>query len=109
MLCIRSRGLLVWMALFCSLLLPVTAMGEIRGHQLEAIGCCLADCHADCCPMGAVHLSGCHGCSGSLSYLSPGGTTIYHQQATPHRLERITPIFKVLSADIFHPPELCLS
>jgi hypothetical protein len=34
---------------------------------------------------------------------------LYHQQAIPHCLERITPIFKAFTPDIFHPPELCLS
>ena len=109
MICIRSRGLLVWIALFCSLWLPVAAMGEMRAGHLEAISCGMSDCHCDCCPMGAAHFSNCSGCNGSLSYLSPCGTITHDWQATPHRLEQITPVFKAFGADIFHPPKFVLS
>jgi hypothetical protein len=110
MVCNRSRGLLVWMALFISLLLPLTAFGEMRAaHQVETISCGMTDCHCDCCPMGAAHFSNCRGCNGSLPYLAPWGTISYNWQATPHRLEQITPVFQALGADIFHPPKLFLS
>ncbi len=101
-----SSGLLVWIALFCSLLLPLTAMGEVRGHQLEPLGCCLPDCHGDCCPMTTGHFSGCHGCSGFMPCLASDGVIIYHQQVSSHRFERITPTFKAFPSDIFHPPKL---
>lgn len=101
-----SRGLLVWMALLCFLLLPLTAWGEMRAApQLEALNCGMPDCRCDCCPQGAVHVSGCRGCSGSLPYLSPSGTISNDWHATPHRLEQITPVFQAFSADIFHPPK----
>ena len=110
MVWVRSRSLLVWMALFCSLLLPMAAAGEMRApHQLEAISCGMSDCHCDCCPLGAARFSGCQGCSGSLSSLAPSGSMVLDLQVSPHRLGQITPVFKALTADIFHPPELCLS
>lgn len=109
-----SRGLLVWMALFCSLLLPLTAAWgmkmEVRAYQLETISCgalghCdMPNCHCDCCQQTSSHLNGCR-CSSFLTYLSPSRTILYDAQATPHRLEQITPVFKALGADIFHPPK----
>jgi len=107
---VRNCGLLVWLALFCSLLLPLTAWGEMRGpYQQEALNCGMADCRCDCCPKEAAHVSGCRGCSGSVPCLSPGGMMLYHWQASPHRLQQITPVFKAFGADIFHPPELSFS
>ncbi len=106
MVCIRSRGLLVLMAIFISLLLPLTAFGEMRAaQQMEAISCGMPDCHCDCCPRGAAHFSNCRGCNSSLSYLSPCGTITYNWQALPYRLDLLTPVFKAVSADIFHPPK----
>lgn len=102
----KGRGLLVYLALFCFMLLPLTAWREMRAaQQVEALHCGMPDCHCDCCPQGAVHVSGCRGCSGSLPYLSPSGTISNNCQATPHRLEQVTPVFQAFAADIFHPPK----
>lgn len=105
MLRIRGRGFVVWIALFCSLLLPLTAMSEMCSHRVEAISCGMPDSNCNCCPMDAGQVSGCHGCSGSMPYLSPCGTIIHDWQAIPHRLEQTTPVFKAFTADIFHPPK----
>lgn len=110
MLWVRGRGLLVWIAVLCSLLLPMTAGGEMRAsHQPEAISCDMPDCQCDCCQRTSSPLNGCNCSGGSPPYLSPCGIIIYDAQAHPHRLEQITPVFKAFTADIFHPPKHSLS
>lgn len=119
MIRIRGRGLLVWMALLCSLLLPVTAVrgmnAEMRAHQMEALGCGMPDhcnmpnCHCPCCQPARSQMTGCNCSGGFMPYLSTGGTIIYDRQAVSHRLDLVAPVFKTFTTDIFHPPELCLS
>ncbi len=110
MLRVRGRGLMVWIALLCSLLLPLTALGEKPGLQPEAAGCAIScnmpDCQCDCCHRTSSNLRGCNCSGGSTPYLSAYGTIILNWQATPHCLESITPVFKAFIANIFHPPKI---
>ncbi|RJR40897.1 MAG: hypothetical protein C4567_10340 [Deltaproteobacteria bacterium] len=100
---------MIWIALLCSLLLPLTAFGETRAIQQEGSGCALKcdmpDYRCDCCQHTASHMRGCNCGNGFMPFLSPGKTVIQNRQATQHRLELITPVFKAFSADIFHPPK----
>lgn len=100
---------MIWITLLCSLVLPLTAFGEMRGLQPEAAGCAVScqmpDCQCDCCRQTSSNLRGCN-CRGSTPFLSAYGTIILSWQATPHCLESITPVFKAFSANIFHPPKI---